>query len=90
MTQQMVGTELAFTQAFGSAERQILTDDAVEFLAELVGKFTPKRNKLLAARASWQEKIDRGELPVLFRKRIPFDRVTGRSAAFPLTCATVG
>lgn len=63
MTQQMVGTELAFTQAFGSAERQILTDDAVEFLAELVGKFTPQRNKLLAARASWQEKIDRGELP---------------------------
>ncbi|MGL5384717.1 MAG: malate synthase A [Enterobacterales bacterium] len=63
MTQQMVGTELAFTQAFGAAERQILTDDAVEFLAELVGKFTPQRNKLLAARASWQEKIDGGELP---------------------------
>lgn len=63
MTQQMVGTELAFTQALGSAERQILTDEAVEFLAELVGKFTPQRNKLLAARASWQEKIDRGELP---------------------------
>lgn len=63
MTQQMIGTELAFTQAFGAAERQILTDDAVEFLAELVGKFTPQRNKLLAARASWQEKIDGGELP---------------------------
>jgi malate synthase len=63
MTQQMVGTELAFTQAFGTAERQILTDDAVEFLSQLVAKFTPQRNKLLAARASWQEKIDRGELP---------------------------
>ncbi|WP_025119559.1 MULTISPECIES: malate synthase A [unclassified Serratia (in: enterobacteria)] len=63
MTQQMVGTELAFTQAFGAAERQILTEDAVEFLAELVGKFTPQRNKLLAARACWQEKIDGGELP---------------------------
>lgn len=63
MTQQMVGTELAFTQAFGAAERQILTGDAVEFLTELVGKFTPQRNKLLAARARWQEKIDGGELP---------------------------
>lgn len=63
MTQQMVGTELAFTQAFGAAERQILTEDAVEFLAELVGKFTSQRNRLLAARASWQEKIDGGELP---------------------------
>lgn len=63
MTQQMVGTELTFTQAFSTAERQVLTDDAVEFLAELVGKFTPQRNKLLAARACWQESIDRGELP---------------------------
>ena len=63
MTQQIVGTELTFTQAFSTAERQVLTDDAVEFLAELVGKFTPQRNKLLAARVCWQEKIDRGELP---------------------------
>ncbi|EFE96631.1 malate synthase A [Serratia odorifera] len=63
MTQQMVGTELTFTQAFGAAERQVLTDDAVEFLTELVSKFTPQRNKLLAARSAWQADIDRGALP---------------------------
>ncbi|KEY60066.1 malate synthase A [Serratia sp. DD3] len=63
MTQQMVGSELTFTQPFKTAEQQILTDEAVEFLAELVRKFTPQRNPLLAARASWQEKIDQGELP---------------------------
>ncbi|WP_279027256.1 malate synthase A [Gibbsiella quercinecans] len=64
MTQQIVGTELTFNQAFGAAERQILTDDAVDFLAELVGRFTPRRNTLLAARSAWQENIDRGALPV--------------------------
>jgi malate synthase len=63
MTQQIAGTELTFTQGFTAAERQVLTDDAVEFLADLVSKFTPQRNKLLAARACWQQKIDQGELP---------------------------
>jgi len=61
--QQMAGTELTFTRVFSAAERQVLTDDAVEFLAELVVKFTPQRNKLLATRVCWQESIDRGGLP---------------------------
>jgi len=63
MTQQIAGTELRFTQGFAAAERQVLTDEAVEFLAELVGKFTLRRNELLAARVRWQQNIDRGELP---------------------------
>ena len=63
MTQQIAGTELRFTQGFAAAERQVLTDEAVEFLADLVGKFTPRRNELLAARVRWQQNIDRGELP---------------------------
>lgn len=63
MTQQMVGTELTFTQGLSASDRQILSDEAIEFLAELVGKFTPQRNKLLAARADVQAEIDRGVLP---------------------------
>ncbi len=63
MTQQIAGTELRFTQGFAAAERQVLTDEAVEFLADLVGKFTPRRNELLEARVRWQQNIDRGELP---------------------------
>ncbi len=63
MTQQIAGTELRFTQGFAAAERQVLTAEAVEFLTELVGKFTPRRNELLAARVRWQQNIDRGELP---------------------------
>ena len=35
--------ELSFTQPHGEQEKQILTADAVEFLTELVTRFTPKR-----------------------------------------------
>lgn len=55
--------ELAFNQPHGEQEQQILTPDAVEFLTELVTRFTPKRNKLLAARIQQQQDIDNGKLP---------------------------
>ncbi|WNP34393.1 malate synthase A [Enterobacter kobei] len=64
MTQQATTTEeLAFSQPHGEQETQILTPDAVEFLSELVTRFTPKRNALLAARLQQQQKIDNGTLP---------------------------
>lgn len=46
MTQQATITdELAFSQPYGEQEKQILTPEAVEFLTELVSRFTPARNK---------------------------------------------
>lgn len=63
MTQQLVGTELVFTQYFNAAERQVLPDEAIEFLTELVVKFAQSRRELLAARVSWQKNIDQGALP---------------------------
>ncbi len=64
MTQQATTTdELAFTQPYGEQEKQILTPAAVEFLSELVTRFTPKRNQLLAARLRQQQQIDAGTLP---------------------------
>ncbi|WP_330986076.1 MULTISPECIES: malate synthase A [Enterobacterales] len=64
MTQQATTIEeLAFSQPFGEQEQQILTPEAVEFLSELVTRFTPKRNKLLAARIQQQQEIDDGKLP---------------------------
>ena len=58
MTQQATTVdELAFTQPHGEQEQQILTADAVEFLTELVTRFTPTRNKLLAARIHQQQEI---------------------------------
>ncbi|WP_054179800.1 malate synthase A [Trabulsiella odontotermitis] len=55
--------ELAFSQRRGSQEEQILTPEAVEFLTELVTRFTAKRNTLLAARVRQQQQIDAGTLP---------------------------
>ncbi|MDU4364964.1 MAG: malate synthase A [Klebsiella oxytoca] len=64
MTQQATITdELAFSQPYGDQEKQILTPEAVEFLTELVSRFTPERNKLLAARLQQQQEIDDGKLP---------------------------
>lgn len=63
MSQQAITTELAFSQPFGESERQILTPGAVDFLADIVARFTPSRNKLLAARVRQQQDIDGGVLP---------------------------
>ena len=63
MNQQAITAELAFSQPFGEQERQILTPEAVEFLTELVARFTPQRNDLLAARQQVQKEIDGGKLP---------------------------
>ncbi|EBO7876343.1 malate synthase A [Salmonella enterica] len=55
--------ELTFTRPQGELEKQVLAAEAVEFLTELVTRFTPKRNKLLAARIQQQQDIDNGKLP---------------------------
>lgn len=63
MTQQLISEELTFHRQSGQQEREILTDTAVDFLTELVTRFTPSRNALLVERAKIQRKIDAGELP---------------------------
>lgn len=63
MTQQVISSELAFQHAFGRDEQQILTDEAVDFLSDLVVKFTPRRHALLAERERIQHQIDDGKLP---------------------------
>lgn len=81
MTQQATTVdELTFTQPNGEQEQQVLTAEAVEFLTELVTRFTPQRNKLLAARIHQQQGIDNGKLRDLFRKLLPFVMVIGKSA----------
>lgn len=90
MTQQIAGTELRFTQGFAAAERQVLTDEAVEFLAELVG------NSRRGATSCWRRVSAGSKISIaancrdLFRKPLPFVKVTGRSAAFRKICVTAG
>jgi malate synthase len=42
---------------------EVLTDDALEFVAGLQRRFNPERQRLLAARAERQQRIAAGELP---------------------------
>lgn len=77
MTQQATITdELAFSQPYGEQEKQILTPEAVEFLTELVSRFAPARNKLLAARQQQQQAIDQGVLPDFISKPLPLEMET--------------
>ncbi|MCW2481343.1 malate synthase A [Candidatus Symbiopectobacterium sp. NZEC135] len=63
MTQQTISRELVFNERFGMAEQSILTEEATDFLAELVNRFLLPRNGLLLERQLQQQKIDAGELP---------------------------
>jgi malate synthase len=62
MMSQDIGLTLA-APIRSSAEKEILTNDAMAFLGELVQRFTPARDALLAARRVVQAKIDEGNLP---------------------------
>jgi malate synthase len=54
---------LTFTRTLTEADCQILTPEALGFLAALVERFTPARNRLLDDRNDWQSRIDAGALP---------------------------
>ena len=54
---------LTITSAVSESDREILTHEACAFLADLVEKFSPQRDKLLTAREKWQAEIDAGGLP---------------------------
>ncbi len=47
----------------GPRANEILTDDALAFVAELERRFGPRRRGLLEARAERQQRLDAGELP---------------------------
>ncbi|XPE37789.1 hypothetical protein ACNKHS_24080 [Shigella flexneri] len=60
------------------SENDVLTAEAVEFLTELVTRFTPQRNKLLAARIHRRRKSITASCQGLFRKLLPFATVNGK------------
>src|SRR5476651_201281 len=63
MSEQITRSQLGFSRHFGEHETLILTEEAVDFLSELVVHFTPSRNRLLADRIAVQQKVDQGEFP---------------------------
>lgn len=63
MTDSVINSELLFSKPFSDAEKQLLTPDAIAFLQELVTRFAPRRETLLAARQVRQKEYDSGGLP---------------------------
>src|SRR5476651_1011299 len=63
MNQQTTRSALDFTRHFTEKESLVLTDEAVDFLTELVSHFARSRNKLLQERVVVQQRIDDGFLP---------------------------
>ena len=58
------GTEgVEFTAAIPNELAEILTDEAVAFVAKLAREFTGRRDELLQKRAERQERINAGEMP---------------------------
>jgi malate synthase len=59
----MTSTGIELAGRTGAAADRVLTDEAVDFVAELHRTFNPTRLELLAARAARRERIAAGELP---------------------------
>ena len=47
----------------GAQDQEVLTDEALELVAELTRRFRPRLQELLAARETRQAAFDAGELP---------------------------
>ena len=56
-------TGIEVTGAVDGRRQEILTDEALEFVAALQREFGARRAELLAARAERQARLDAGELP---------------------------
>jgi malate synthase len=54
------GADQLTVKAQAPGQDQILTADALDFLARMAAKFTPERNRLLAERVIRQQAIDKG------------------------------
>jgi malate synthase len=57
----VAGAEIAAAAA--PRQNEVLTEEAIEFVAELERRFGPRRRELLRARAERQQRLDAGELP---------------------------
>ena len=71
-------------------DAEILSADALAFVAELHRRFDGTRRELLAARAERQARIDAGELPDFLPETREIREGEWRVAPVPPTCRTAG
>lgn len=63
MEKQAMSQQLHFTQSLTERQKEVVSDEAIQFLSGLVSKFAPRVKTLLEAREERQQKINGGQLP---------------------------
>lgn len=63
VNRQLAGERIEVRGAVSEAYTQVLTSDALRFVAELTRQFNPRRKELLALREARQARLDAGENP---------------------------
>ncbi len=66
-----------------AADKEILTQAALQFLAKLSRKFEPTRSTLLKARKTHEREIDRGNFPVFLSETVPIQEADWKVARIP-------
>ena len=75
---------LAITGPMGPRYDEILTPEALDFVAELQRRFNGRRKELLVRRAERQKRFDAGETPDFLAETAQYPRgETGRSLPCP-------
>lgn len=78
--------EIAILGPMKPEYQAILTEEALVFVAEIVARFGPERDRLLARRRERQKAFDQGRCPIFCRKPQRSARVTGRWRRFRPIC----
>ncbi len=76
-------TGVAIHHPLGPRYEEILTPEALDFLAALHRRFEPRRSQLLDARALRQARYNAGELPDFLRETADIRRASWRVGAIP-------
>ncbi len=63
MEKQAMSQQLHFTQPLTEYQKEVVSDEAIQFLSSLVSKFAPRVKSLLEAREARQQEINDGQLP---------------------------
>src|SRR6185295_3728941 len=88
LSAQSTATSVALSARVTTEFAEILSPEALAFLAKLHRRFEPRRQELLARRAARQKEFDRGVLPDFLAETKRSAKPSGRSRRNRRTCST--
>jgi malate synthase len=83
MTQYTTPAGMSITGSFKPEYADVLTADALEFLAKLHRRFDPRRLELLERRAQRQKELDAGKLPDFLPETLPIRQADWTVSSVP-------